>query len=589
MVKNIFDLITTEEISYSKPIIIEQGWEWNMKDHLRRSFLYLNSQFEDSNSDRYLRPNKNIVLPILNVEYRSEGFDVKDIMLYVDSAEDFYKSLLINKFHTNWALENGLDTFIDEMVESYCTYGGVLVRKTNEAKPKVINLRNLAFCNQTDILAYPLAIRHKYSASQLRKENNKWGNKSYGATVNIEELIELAKKEEKDEIQVFEIHGLMPKEWLTDIDNYDEDESVDEQQVQIVSFYKDYNNQKQGVILFRMREPELPFKFLSRDNVEGRALGRGGVEELFEAQVWTNWNEIKITEMLNSASKTLLFSDDPSFKARNNLSNVDNNEVLSLQEGRKIQQLDTYPRNLQVFNDSVERWQVQAQQLGSATEALMGEAPTAGTPFKLYEAQQIEGKGMHIYRQGKLAVFMDEIYREWILPYLAKEICLEQNFMADLSADEMEKVVDAILTKEANSFKKRMILSMQDVDEDTVNLYKDTVRNDVIKEGNSRFFKILADEMKDISLSVKTNIAGKQKNMALLTDKLVNVLRQYIATPQIRQDPEMTKLLNTILESSGLSPIMFGPAPTQSMPQMPPQATQTPQGGLTTQNASLTQ
>ena len=52
----------------------------------------------------------------------------------------------------------------------------------------------------------------------------------------------------------------------------------------------------------------------------------------------------------------------------------------------------------------------------------------------------------------------------------------------------------------------------------------------------------------------------------MLTDKLVNVLRQYIATPQIRQDPEMAKLLNVILESSGLSPIMFGSSAAPPQP-----------------------
>ncbi len=70
-----------------------------------------------------------------------------------------------------------------------------------------------------------------------------------------------------------------------------------------------------------------------------------------------------------------------------------------------------------------------------------------------------------------------------------------------------------------------------------------------------------------------TNIAGSQKNLALLTDKMVNVVRQYLASPQIRQDPEMAKLLNIILESSGLSPIMFGPAP---MAQQPMQQAQQP-------------
>jgi hypothetical protein len=556
-VDNIFSLITEGQKEYEKPITIEEGWDWGMKAHLRRSFLYLNSQFEDNNEDRKLRPNKNIVLPVLNVQYRTEGFDVKDIELYINNSDEYYKSLLIKKYHEKWAVANGLDTFIDEMTESYCTYGGTLVRKTNEARPEVIDLRNLAFCNQTNVLAYPFAIRHKYSASQLRKANKKWGQEAYGATIDIEGLIALTKKANDKEIEIFEVHGLMPKEWLGDAD-YNEEDSEDVNQVQIISFYQKEDGQKVGVILFRKREPELPFKFLSRDKVEGRALGRGGVEELFESQVWTNWNEIKITEMLNSASKTIHFSDDPTFKSRNNLGAVENNEVLSVQEGRRIQQIDTYPRNLQVFNDSLERWNQTAQTLGSASEALMGEAPTAGTPFKLYEAQQIEGKGMHKYRQGKLAVFMDEIYRDWILPHLGREIVKEQHFMAELSADEMMEIVDKVMIKKANEFKKKMILSLQDVDEELVVAYKDTIKQEFAKEGNKKFFEILAEEMKDIELSVMTNIAGKQKNLALLTDKVVNVLRQYLASPQIRQDPEMTKLLNIILESSGLSPIMFG-------------------------------
>ena len=171
---------------------------------------------------------------------------------------------------------------------------------------------------------------------------------------------------------------------------------------------------------------------------------------------------------------------------------------------------------------------------------------------------------------------MDELYRDWILPHLAREIVKEQTFMSELSADEMQMVVDKIMVKKANEFKKKMILSLQDIDEDMVEAYKETAKQEILKEGNKKFFKIMADEMKDIQLSVMTNIAGKQKNLALLTDKLVNVLRQYISSPQIRQDPEMNKLLNVILESSGLSPIMFNSAP----PQTPPQATGGPQGGV---------
>jgi uncharacterized membrane protein YheB (UPF0754 family) len=139
--------------------------------------------------------------------------------------------------------------------------------------------------------------------------------------------------------------------------------------------------------------------------------------------------------------------------------------------------------------------------------------------------------------------------------------------MQELSFDEMQMVAEKVLTKKTNEFKKRMILGMQDINEDLIADFQQQVKIDTAKKGKKRFFEILKNEMKDIELSVMTNIAGKQKNLELLTDKLVNVLRQYIATPQLRQDLEMTKILNMILESSGLSPIMFNPA-TQMAPVM---------------------
>ena len=576
----IFDFITKEEEKYGIPVTLTDGWDWSMKEHVSRSFLYLNSQFSDQNENRLLRPFKNIVLPILNIQFRTEGFDVKDIVLYVDNPDEHFKSLLINKYHEKWARENEIDTFIDEMTESYCTYGGALVRKTKQAKPEVINLNSLAFCSQFDILNHPFGILHQMSYSELRKEAKLRGWGVEGADIDVETLIAKAKKEdtedEKGTIKIYEIHGSMPVEWLEDKTLESESEE-DVNQVQIVAFYSKEGENKEGVALFKKRMPVLPFKFIKRDSINNRSLGRGGVEDLFEAQTWTNWDIVKQTEMLDSASKTLFISDDPKFKSRNNLNDAKNNEVFQITQGNQLGQVDTFPRNLAVFNDSVERFWDSAQVIGSAPEALMGDTPTSGTPFKLYEAQQIEGKGMHRYRQGKLAVFMDELYRDWILPHLAKEIVKEQTFLAELSADEMQMVVDKVLVKRTNDFKKRMILSMQEIDEEMVQLFQQQVQADITKEGNSRFFKILKDEMKDIELSVMTNIAGKQKNLALLTDKLVNVLRQFISTPQLRQDPEMVKLVNTILESSDLSPITFGPAPVQALQQ------QQQQGGGSTQ------
>ena len=46
-ITNIYDFVTDEIENYESPkgITLEDGYDWSMKQHLRRSFLYLNSQF----------------------------------------------------------------------------------------------------------------------------------------------------------------------------------------------------------------------------------------------------------------------------------------------------------------------------------------------------------------------------------------------------------------------------------------------------------------------------------------------------------------------------------------------------------------
>lgn len=567
---NKYDFVTGEIASFNKPINLVDGWNWSFYEHIRRSFLYKNSQFEEANEDRDKRPFKNIVRPVLNIQYRTEGFDVKDIELYVNNPETYYKSFLVKKFHEKWVLKHEIDTFIDELVESYVDYGGTLVKNVKGERPEVVDLRSIAFCDQTDILSGAFAIRHYFSPQQLRDMAEVgWGDKAKGATIDLELLIQLSENEKQYDkqksktpgkyIEVFELHGTFPESWLK-VKNENEEKVKYIPQIHIIAYYKDQKGEDTGVTLFAAKEPKLPFKFLARDKVYGRALGFGGVEELFEPQIWTNFAEIQMQEMLELASKVLFKTTDPTFKTRNNVVDMDQGLILDLQTGTDIAQLDTTPRNLVAFNNSVALWEQHAQQMGAAGEALLGEAPSAGTPFKLQELITMEAKSLHKYRQGKIAVFVEEIYREWILPHIAREIVNEQNFFAELSADELQAVSEAVVNKSVNDKIKERILNGELIDLQEIEIEKVRARDEFLRGGNKRFIKILKGEFENAPLDILTNIAGKQKNLALLTDKMVNVLRQFIATPQIRQDPEMVKLLNQILESSGMSPIFFGPS-----------------------------
>ena len=80
--QDVFSFITTEENSYqATPVVVSEGYDWSMAQHIKLTLLYKSSKYETGNSDD--KPFKNIVRPILNLQYRAEGFDVKDIVLYV--------------------------------------------------------------------------------------------------------------------------------------------------------------------------------------------------------------------------------------------------------------------------------------------------------------------------------------------------------------------------------------------------------------------------------------------------------------------------------------------------------------------------
>jgi hypothetical protein len=129
-----------------------------------------------------------------------------------------------------------------------------------------------------------------------------------------------------------------------------------------------------------------------------------------------------------------------------------------------------------------------------------------------------------------------------------------------LSLDEMQQVADSLVINEVNKIKKEMILNGMELVPSRIAQIETQVREQFMKKGSRHFLEVLEREMDDLPISLRINIAGKQKNLDKVTDKLVNIFRQIIAAPQLLDDPRMAKLFNQIIEYSGLSPVDFGMA-----------------------------
>jgi hypothetical protein len=390
---------------------------------------------------------------------------------------------------------------------------------------------------------------------------------------NLEDVIQLAENEKKQwitsgktnktpgkYIEVYELHGTLPDWWLDGV----EDESKEKKdieyisQVQIFTFYKDTDGNNVGITLFSGKEKKSIFKAIVRDPIYGRALGLGGAEELFEAQVWTNYDILRMKGLLDQAAKVIHQTDDSTFASRNKTTDLENGEILVVAKGSTVSQINTSPVNAVLFEKAITQWEEHARDMAGASEAILGQSPDSGTPFALQNLVVQQAQLLHTYRQGKLAVFMDEIYRDWIMPFIAKEIVKGQTFLAELSFDELQQVVENLVTCQVNDWKTEKVLNGETWQPNEEQSQAQKVRADFMKPG-MKVIDILKGEMKDVPMEVQTSIKGKQKDLAGKVDKLSRVFQSIFSNPAILQDPTAVKLLNQILEYSDLDPIDIMP------------------------------
>lgn len=585
---NIFDYIISQEANYKQPVPINDVWNWSMADHIKTSDLYKNSQLLTGKDD--FKPVKNITRPILNLQYRTEDIELSDVQIYVDDPSKFHLSFLVKKYHDDvFVQENDLDTFFDELNVSRIDFGGGLSKQLNRPAPEVVPLQSIAFCDQTDMLSGPIGIKHHYSPDQLLEMKKVgWGDEKNGATISVEDLIVLSREEKKEPgdhqtaktpgryIEIYEVHGNFPKRFANDTDSEDY-----ETRLFIVAFYQKKDRpEKSGVILYTAPELKSPFKMIKRDPVYGRALGFGGAEELFEAQVWVNYDMIRMQGMLDAASKTILKVTGPSSSvvfAKTNVKEMDNLSLVDAGEN-DIGQVDTFPRNIQLFDKSVAEWEAHAQQMGAANDSIMGQPPTSGTPFKLQELVTAESHGLHDYRRGQFAKHIEEIYRDWIIPHIQRKITQGTKFLSELTLDELQYVSEAVVTNLVNNRIKEIILDGGVVTPEQQDAFKELYKEEFNKKGNKQFIEILKGEFKDTPLGVKVSVQGKSKNLAERTDKLVNIFRVVVQNPAILKMPPIARIFNDILEASGLNPADFSQITTEQVqeaqgmqPQMEPQ------------------
>lgn len=573
MAETIYDFVKAEESRFkTDEIHVGDNMLWSFRNHVQIIFHFKNGYFLTGNND-YTRAFKAVMEPMLTLAYWTEDIEVKEITFFIEERNGRVLSFLIKKYHDEvYSREHDLDEMLDQITESDIDYGGVLAQKGVE-RPEILALTTVAFCDQTHILGGPLAFKHHFTPSKLRSMSKfGWGKESNGATISLEDLCSLAdnqrladsKSNQKNQvpgktIEIYIVRGNMPETYLDD--NGDEEYHCN--QLQIIAYYTDKDAKQQGVTLYRKEEKDGAVKFFASREVEGRALGRGIGESLLHDQIWTNFLYIHKMQMLESAAKSPLYTDDPSYTTKNKIQDMENNEITTISSDSKlgIRRIETVAvNNVQIYEASIEQIFAHAQLQASAFDPVLGIEAASGTTFRGQERVVAQGKGPHDWRKGRRAKFVEEIYRDWIIPDMVREILSGKKFLATLSSDELSWVADQLATNHVNQRIKEMIFAGKMPTKEEQAQFTELFKKDFLKKGNKHLIEVLKDEFRDIEVKIGINVANKQKNLANLSDKILAILQQAAVNPMFRQNLETNGLMgqfNDILEFSGISPADF--------------------------------
>jgi hypothetical protein len=298
-------------------------------------------------------------------------------------------------------------------------------------------------------------------------------------------------------------------------------------------------------------------------------------------QIWTNFLTIHKTKLLEAAAKVPLFTDDATYHNRNRIQDMDNLEITTIEEGKTIQQVPTAaPANIQLYERSINEWFDHSQLTGAAFDPILGKEANSGTTFKGQERSVAQGRGLHDRRRGQRAKFIEEIYRDWIIPDIVREITKGKKFLASLSPDELSWVSDQLATNFINSKIKDGLIKGKLIPLEEQEQLRQTYKQTFSKRGTRHLVEALKGEFEDIDVKMGINVANKQKDLVNLSDKVLSIFQFVFANPQgfqaAMQIPALSKAFYDILEFSGLNQVDFASL-TQPMQAQPQQPTPQPQ------------
>lgn len=528
---------------YEDPTEITEGYRFDMADTINLIELYHASKFRTG--DRDSQGNKkyffNITNPQCGNATKNIDIDRSEINIKAERKKDRIKAMLYNDRLKWWMKEKNIGTLLNKISEQLPVYGSIVLKKIGDEiinipmskilmEPSVSNKENNHNINSVFVIE-----KHIMSASEI--DGMKGWDKE--ATKLVTDRM---RKDNENTLLVYEMHTETPD----DNNNFH----------LTVSFID-----KDGNVFFQKAEDKMPYKKLDLFKIEGRALGLGITEILFDLQIRRNEMGNQKADSMRTTSKTLFQTADD---------NVDGNMITDLLNGdiinskQPITQIDTTERNLGAFAQEENNIKQDTRDLTSAQEILTGESLPSRTPFRLGVLQLQQASKLFEFIKENNGIFLQEVFEEWVLPRFERDI--DKDFVFEIYNNKtLRAIVETDVNRRLNEAIKKIVLATGAYPtKEEVETVKAALMADADKP---QFVEIIKGYFKNFKKTLFIDVTGEQHNTAQEVETMTNMMQLLAQNPQIMQDPQLRDFLLAIAEKTGIDPSILPTAPAaQAVP-----------------------
>jgi len=574
---------------------ISKHVQFNLLENLERIDAYANSKHISGDTDSLGRekPFFNIVTSAINIWYRATDIDRRDIRIKPTKLKDTTRAFIATQKLQQWMRDENFGKILNKWGRTLAKYGSSVlkfVEKDGKLHPMVMNW-NKIIVDAIDFDSNPVIEVLEYTPAQLRKQKgyNQEVVKSLLASLSARETRDGQKKDTNAGfIKVYEIHGELPKSYLTEKES-DEEKYV--QQMHVMSYVEtDTEGEYDDFCLAKGREQKSPYMITHLIEEEDRSQAIGAVEHLFESQWMQNHSVKAIKDHLDLANKLIFQTADDTYVGQNALSAIETGDILVHADNKPITQINNSSHDITTYQNFATMWKSLGNEITGISEAMLGKTPNSGTAWRQTEAVLSESHDLFELMTENKGLHIEEMMRVFILPHIKKQLKDRKEIISVLDDHDIKQIDAQFIKMETDKRIKKEVIDSLVKGELPVSMDVEATQESVQKElaemGNMRSF--VPSEMTDkqwddyfdgFVWETEVEVTGEASNTQAHLTTLTTVLQTIATNPLVLTDPNAKMLFNKILSMTGaVSPIEMTTA-TPSTPTLSTPATAPPTEG----------